>query len=217
MVIASQLLGMIDPTGSAMTCNRTERDNDPETHPLQAAFAAISGMAALENTVQKSGLEHPLIDVVESRFADQWLRLLHPRTPRRGASRGETKDCPYLLDACRGSLLYSERERALACTETVTRSRKPIFLTRSMTGSGAFFQDGTGQPDPVRRRDQRLEASGHKQSLISSDDAKHAPGRSARSGSSSGRGCGIKGQCSSLSRSLGISCSSAAAMPMCMC
>jgi alkylhydroperoxidase family enzyme len=72
----------------------------------KASPAAVQAMLQLQATVQKSGLEPSLIEVIKIR-----------------ASRkaGETEERIYLLDAWRESSLYTPRERAaLAWTDTLT-------------------------------------------------------------------------------------------------
>jgi hypothetical protein len=68
-------------SGEARTdCQTTERHTamTPRLNPHKAAPETMKALVALENYVQESGLDHSLIDLVKTRLADQWLRLLHP-------------------------------------------------------------------------------------------------------------------------------------------
>lgn len=94
----------------------------PRLDPYKAAPEAMKAMMALENTVQKSGIERALIDLVKTRASqiNGCAYCIHMHT-REARARGETEERLYLLDAWRESTLYSDRERAaLAWTETVT-------------------------------------------------------------------------------------------------
>jgi AhpD family alkylhydroperoxidase len=94
----------------------------PRLNPYQAAPEAMKALAALENYVQHSGLDHSLIDLVKTRASqiNGCAYCIHMHT-REARARGETEERLYLLDAWHESPLYSERERAaLAWTEAVT-------------------------------------------------------------------------------------------------
>lgn len=89
----------------------------------KAAPDAFKAMLALETAVQRSGLEHALIELVKMRVSQingcaycldmHWKDL---------AALGETAQRMYSLDAWRECPYYSARERAaLAWTEAVTR------------------------------------------------------------------------------------------------
>jgi AhpD family alkylhydroperoxidase len=95
---------------------------NPRLNPYQAAPEAMKALAALENYVQHSGLDHSLIDLVKTRASqiNGCAYCIHMHT-REARARGETEERLYLLDAWHESPLYSERERAaLAWTEAVT-------------------------------------------------------------------------------------------------
>ena len=94
----------------------------PRLNPYKAAPEAMKALAALENYVQESGLDHSLIDLVKIRASqiNGCAYCIHMHTSEARA-RGETEERLYLLDAWHESPLYSERERAaLAWTEAVT-------------------------------------------------------------------------------------------------
>ena len=95
---------------------------NPRLNPYQAAPEAMKAMAALENYVQQSRLDHSLIDLVKTRASqiNGCAYCIHMHT-REARARGEAEERLYLLDAWPESPLYSERERAaLAWTEAVT-------------------------------------------------------------------------------------------------
>jgi len=94
----------------------------PRFNPYKAAPEAMKALAALENYVQESGLDHSLIDLVKTRASqiNGCAYCIHMHTSEARA-RGETEERLYLLDAWHESPLYNERERAaLAWTEAVT-------------------------------------------------------------------------------------------------
>jgi AhpD family alkylhydroperoxidase len=84
---------------------------------------AVKALAGVEAYVQRSGLEKPLIELVNMRASQingcAFCLNMHSKDARRA---GESEQRLYLLDAWRESSLYSPRERAaLAWTEAVTR------------------------------------------------------------------------------------------------
>jgi AhpD family alkylhydroperoxidase len=89
---------------------------------VKASPAAYQALIALQDVVDKCGLEKPLLELIKIR-ASQINRCgfclhLHTREARKA---GETEERIYLLDAWRDSPLYTARERAaLAWTETLT-------------------------------------------------------------------------------------------------
>lgn len=93
--------------------------------PGQAAKAFPDGMKALvtlEGTIQTSGLERSLIELVKTRASqiNGCAYCIHMHT-RDARAHGESEERLYLLDAWRESPLYSQRERAaLEWTEAVT-------------------------------------------------------------------------------------------------
>ena len=73
----------------------------------------MKAMVALENAVQKTGLDHSLIDLVKTRALQingcAYCIDMHTSEAR---SRGETDQHLYLLAAWHELPLYSEHERA---------------------------------------------------------------------------------------------------------
>jgi len=97
----------------------TPRLNDP----LKPAPAAIKAMIALEATLQASGLEHNLLELVKLRASqiNQCAFCIHMHTTDL-RKHGESEMRLYMLNAWRESSLYTARERAaLAWTEALTR------------------------------------------------------------------------------------------------
>lgn len=96
------------------------------TQRLNYANASPDGLKAmlgLQQHVEKSGLEHPLLELVKMRASQingcAYCLDMHSKDAR---AAGETEQRLYLLDAWRESPFYSERERAaLAWTEALTR------------------------------------------------------------------------------------------------
>ena len=89
----------------------------------QAAPAVMHAMRMLQETVNASGLEPTLQELVKIRASQlngcAFCLDMHTRAARK---LGEDEQRLYQLDAWRDSRLYSERERAaLAWTEAVTR------------------------------------------------------------------------------------------------
>jgi AhpD family alkylhydroperoxidase len=88
----------------------------------KAAPAAYKAMAALAQTVEQSGLEHSLLELVKMRASQingcAYCLAMHSADARKA---GETEARLYLLNAWRETPVYSERERAaLAWTEALT-------------------------------------------------------------------------------------------------
>ena len=87
-----------------------------------AAPAAMKAMLALQKSVDESGLEHSLVELVKIRASQingcAYCIHMHTRDARK---LGESEERLYLLDAWRESPLYSARERAaLEWTEALT-------------------------------------------------------------------------------------------------
>lgn len=94
----------------------------PRLNPFKAAPDLFKALGALETSVQASGLEPPLIELVKIRASqiNGCAYCIHMHT-KDARTRGESEERIYLLDAWRESPLYSDRERAaLAWTEAVT-------------------------------------------------------------------------------------------------
>ena len=88
----------------------------------KASPAAVQAMLQLQATVQKSGLEPSLIELIKIRASqiNKCAFCLHMHT-KDARKAGETEERIYLLDAWRESSLYTPRERAaLAWTDTLT-------------------------------------------------------------------------------------------------
>ena len=82
----------------------------------------LQAMYGLQNTVDSSGLERPLLELVKMRASQingcAYCLDMHSKDAR---AAGETEQRLYLLDAWRETSLYSERERAaLEWTEALT-------------------------------------------------------------------------------------------------
>jgi AhpD family alkylhydroperoxidase len=92
-------------------------------NPFKVAPEAVKAMMALETTLQSSGLEHNLLELVKLRASqiNGCAFCIHMHTTDlRG--HGETEMRLYMLSAWRESSLYTDRERAaLAWTEALTR------------------------------------------------------------------------------------------------
>jgi AhpD family alkylhydroperoxidase len=91
-------------------------------NPYQVAPESMQPMIDFEQSIQSSGLERSLIELVKTRASqiNGCAFCLHMHT-RDARAHGETEARLYLLDAWRESPLYTDRERAaLAWTEAVT-------------------------------------------------------------------------------------------------
>jgi len=91
-----------------------------------AGQGAMKAMLGLSGHVSKSGLEKPLLELVDFRVSQingcAYCLDMHSKDLRAG---GETEQRLYLLDAWRESPFYTERERAaLAWAEAVTLVRE---------------------------------------------------------------------------------------------
>jgi AhpD family alkylhydroperoxidase len=89
---------------------------------VKASPATYQALLALQGTVDKSGLEKPLLELIKIRASqiNKCAFCLHMHT-RDARKAGETEERIYLLEAWRESPLYTERERAaLAWTEALT-------------------------------------------------------------------------------------------------
>jgi AhpD family alkylhydroperoxidase len=94
----------------------------PRMNFYQAAPETIKALLAVETQITASGLEQSLIELVKTRASQingcAYCINMHTEDARK---HGETEQRLYLLNACRESPLYSERERAaLAWTEALT-------------------------------------------------------------------------------------------------
>ncbi|MGH8190944.1 MAG: carboxymuconolactone decarboxylase family protein [Rhodanobacteraceae bacterium] len=92
----------------------------------QASPEGFKAMLALQQHVEKSGLEPKLLELVKMRASQingcAYCLDMHSKDAR---AMGETEQRLYLLNAWRESPFYSERERAaLAWTEALTRISK---------------------------------------------------------------------------------------------
>jgi AhpD family alkylhydroperoxidase len=89
---------------------------------VKASPATYQALLALQETVEKSGLEKPLLELIKIRASQinkcAYCLYMHTHDARKG---GESEERIYLLGAWRESPLYTERERAaLAWTEALT-------------------------------------------------------------------------------------------------
>jgi AhpD family alkylhydroperoxidase len=94
----------------------------PRLNAYQAAPELMKAMTAFGATVEGSGLEPSLIELVKTRASqiNGCAYCIHMHT-RDARAKGESEERLYLLDAWRESPLYTDRERAaLAWTEAVT-------------------------------------------------------------------------------------------------
>ncbi len=93
---------------------------------VQASPEGFKAMRQLQEHVDKSGLEHPLLELVKMRASQlngcAYCLDMHSKDAR---AAGETEQRLYVLDAWREAPFYSARERAaLAWTEALTRISK---------------------------------------------------------------------------------------------
>jgi AhpD family alkylhydroperoxidase len=93
---------------------------------VQAAPGGFQALRHLQEYVENSGLEHPLLELVKMRASQlngcAYCLDMHSKDAR---AAGETEQRLYLLNAWREAPFYSARERAaLAWTEAVTRISK---------------------------------------------------------------------------------------------
>lgn len=89
---------------------------------VKASPAAYQAMLTLQATVEKSGLDKLLLELIKIRASqiNQCAFCLHMHA-RDARKAGEREERIYLLDAWRESSFYTERERAaLAWTEALT-------------------------------------------------------------------------------------------------
>ncbi|TAL86394.1 MAG: carboxymuconolactone decarboxylase family protein [Rhodanobacter sp.] len=89
----------------------------------KASPDGFKAMRDLQEYVDNSGLEHPLLELVKMRASQingcAYCLDMHSKDAR---AAGETEQRLYLLNAWRESPFYNERERAaLAWTEALTR------------------------------------------------------------------------------------------------
>ena len=108
----------------------------------QASPHAFNAMLALESAVQRSGLEHALIELVKMRVSQlngcAYCLDMHSKDAR---AAGETEQRLHLLAAWREAPFYTERERAaLAWAEALT-------LVASQGASDAVYQQASAQFD----------------------------------------------------------------------
>lgn len=89
---------------------------------------ALKAMLGLQQYVENSGLEHPLMELVKMRASQingcAYCLDMHSKDAR---AAGETEQRLYALNAWRETPFFTERERAaLAWTEALTRIRKGV-------------------------------------------------------------------------------------------
>ena len=95
----------------------------PRMNIFQAAAEGTKGMVAVEAAIEKSGLEHGLLELVRLRATQingcAFCINMHVDA---AIKHGESNKRLHLLDAWRESPLYTNRERAaLNWTESLTR------------------------------------------------------------------------------------------------
>jgi|SRR5882757_9066277 len=91
-------------------------------NPFKSAPDGIKAMMAVEASIQASGLDHNLLELVKLRASqiNGCAYCIHMHTTDARA-HGETEMRLYMLNAWRESPLYSDRERAaLGWTEALT-------------------------------------------------------------------------------------------------
>ncbi|PTQ11898.1 alkylhydroperoxidase [Sphingomonas oleivorans] len=98
----------------------------PRMNIFQAAPDAMKGMLAVEASIDASGLEHSLVELVKLRASQingcAFCIYMHVKDATK---HGESDMRIHLLDAWRESPLYTDRERAaLNWTESLTRIAK---------------------------------------------------------------------------------------------
>ena len=109
-----------------------------------AAPAAAQALFALQGVVNKSGLEAPLLELVQMRASQlngcAYCLDMHSKDAR---AAGETEQRLYLLNAWHeAAQLYSERERAaLTWTEAVTRLGEGGVPDAAFEAVRAHFSD----------------------------------------------------------------------------
>ena len=85
----------------------------PRMNYFQAAPETIKALVALEEQIQASGLDKPLIELVKTRASQingcAFCIHMHATDARKA---GETELRLYMLNAWRESPLYSDREQA---------------------------------------------------------------------------------------------------------
>jgi AhpD family alkylhydroperoxidase len=103
--------------------------------PFTVVPDGLAVLSGVESYIQKCGLDHKLITLVEIRVSqiNGCAYCLHMHT-EKARKLGESEVRLYLLDACRESTLYSAREQmALAWAESLTNiaaTHAPITTTR---------------------------------------------------------------------------------------
>lgn len=103
--------------------NTLTKQGTPRLNYAKAAPAAFQAMLALQATVDASGLDETLLNLVKLRASQingcAFCIDMHVRDAK---AAGETDERLYLLDAWREVDVYTSRERAaLAWTEKLTR------------------------------------------------------------------------------------------------
>ena len=95
---------------------------DQRINLYKLAPKAYSGMLALEKYLAESGLDRQLYELIKTRASQingcAYCVNMHTRDAMKD---GETAQRLFLLNACRETELYTEKERAaLALTEAIT-------------------------------------------------------------------------------------------------
>ncbi|MGH8278383.1 MAG: carboxymuconolactone decarboxylase family protein [Gammaproteobacteria bacterium] len=103
-------------------------NHEPRLDYGKASPDGLKAMLNLQQYVEKSGLEHPLMELVKMRASQingcAFCLDMHSKDAR---AAGETEQRLYALNAWRETPFYSDRERAaLAWTEALTRIRNGV-------------------------------------------------------------------------------------------
>ncbi len=112
----------------------------PRLNPWTAAPDLMAQMIAYSTSVQDSGLERDLVELIKIRSSqiNGCAICLHMHTTE-ARRRGETEERIFMLDAWSESPLYSARERAaLGWTDALTRlseSHAPDDAYAALTGA----------------------------------------------------------------------------------
>jgi len=109
---------------------------DARLDMTRTAPGAYNAMLALQGTVNKSGLEHTLLELVKLRASQlNGCAFCIAKHARDAVRHGISQERMHLLDAWRETLLYSARERAaLAWTEALT------FVTQGHAPDEVYLQ-----------------------------------------------------------------------------
>jgi MoaD family protein len=99
-----------------------EPPSEPRLKYYRASPGAYQALKALQDYVESSGLERPLLELVKLRASQlNGCAFCFDMHWKEARAAGESEERLYMLNVWRESALYSERERAaLAWTESLT-------------------------------------------------------------------------------------------------